>query len=155
MTKPNYQTITKDSMKKYFLENNSWIIEVISGEYKWLKSDTKTFSPVTLLNAKLKKWIKADFSFPVENNTALLVVSWSIKVNNDENVSENYFVLMDNLWENFEMETLTDDTIVFVMSWKPLNEPIYASWPFLWIIKRRFLRLIEIFIVENFERYKY
>lgn len=130
MTKPNYQTITKDSMKKYFLENNSWIIEVISGEYKWLKSDTKTFSPVTLLNAKLKKWIKTDFSFPVENNTALLVVSWSIKVNNDENVSENYFVLMDNLWENFEMETLTDDTIVFVMSWKPLNEPIYASWPF-------------------------
>lgn len=130
MTKPKYQTVTKDKMEKYFLENDMWFLEIISWEYKCKKWYATTFSPVSLFNAKLKKWAKIDFSFKENYNTALLVVWWKIKVNGEDEISENYFVLMQNDWEYFEIEALTDETIVFVMSWEPLNQEIYASGPF-------------------------
>ncbi|PZM83848.1 pirin family protein [Candidatus Gracilibacteria bacterium] len=130
MTKPKYQTVTKDKMEKYFLENDMGVLEIISGEYKDKKGYVKTFSPINLFNAKLKKGAKIDFSFKENYNTALLVVGGKIKVNGEDEVSESYFILMQNDGQYFEIEALTDETIVFVMSGEPLNEPIYASGPF-------------------------
>lgn len=130
MTKPWYQAISRDKIEIYNLENNSWAVEIISWEYKNIKWPAKTFSPINLMNVKLNNWAKADFSFDKDFTTAVLVVQWKVRVNSEEIVSSDYFILFWNDWENFEFEALDDDTIIFLMSWKPLNEPIYASGPF-------------------------
>ncbi|EJP75198.1 MULTISPECIES: pirin family protein [Campylobacter] len=53
MSEPKYQAITNDKMGVYDLSDGGRI-EVIAGEYKGVKGAARTYSPVHLMNAKLK-----------------------------------------------------------------------------------------------------
>lgn len=128
MSTPKYQALMNRNMQKYDLGNGSFI-EVIAGEYKDTKGIASTFTPVHLMNAKLKKGAKADFSFPSHFNTALLVIEGSIVVNGTEQAPLDHFVLMENDGENFFIEA-SEDAVVLVLSGEPINEPIAAHGPF-------------------------
>lgn len=129
MSTPKYQGITNDQISKYTLPDHAGIIEVIAGNYKEMKGAASTFTPVHLQNAKLNKGGKAEFSFPANYNTALLVIEGSIKVNNTEVVPTDHFVLFENNGEDFTIEAL-ENAIVLVLSGEPIQEPIFAHGPF-------------------------
>jgi quercetin 2,3-dioxygenase len=129
MSEPKYQPITNDIIGKVQLPTDAGTVEIISGTYQGTKGPATTFSPINLLNAKLKKNGKAEFTFPANYNTALLVIEGSIIINEDEKVPTDHFVLFENEGESFTIEAL-DDSIVLVMSGEPLNEPIAAHGPF-------------------------
>lgn len=127
-TAPKYQSITNDVMLKYELENEAGIIEVIAGEYKGNKGPASTYSPINLMNAKLKKGGKADFTFPANYNTGLVIVEGEVLVNGELAPTDHY-VLLDNIGEDFTIEA-KEDAIVLVMSGEPINEPIVSHGPF-------------------------
>jgi redox-sensitive bicupin YhaK (pirin superfamily) len=129
MSVPKYQPITNDIMGKVQLPSDAGTVEIISGDYQGTKGPATTFSPINLLNAKLKKNGKAEFNFPANYNTALLVIEGSIIINEDEKVPADHFVLFENAGESFTIEA-TESSIVLVMSGEPLNEPIAAHGPF-------------------------
>lgn len=129
MSAPKYQPITNDIMGKAQLPGNSGTIEVIAGGYNGTSGPASTFSPIHLMNARLNKDGRAAFSFPPDYNTALLVIEGSIKVNDNDLVPADNFVLFDNEGESFTLQAL-EDSIVLVMSGQPLNEPIAAHGPF-------------------------
>lgn len=74
MSVPKYQAIQNKTIQRYFLEDNLGEVEVIAGDYKTVKGTASTFSPIHMLNAKLKAGAKTDFSFPAAFNTTLLVI---------------------------------------------------------------------------------
>ncbi len=111
------------------MEADSGIVEVIAGEYKNIKGSASTFSPVNLFNVKLNKNGKADFSFPAQYNTALLVIEGNIILNNTEEVPTDHLALFLNDGEEFEIES-QEGAIVLVMSAENINEPIAAHGPF-------------------------
>jgi redox-sensitive bicupin YhaK (pirin superfamily) len=125
MSKPKYQGLTNEQINKYQLPENGGAVEVIAGEYKNVKGAATTFTPVNLLNAKLNKDAKTNFSFPSNYNTGLLVIEGNIKVNETEIVPTNHFVLFENDGEEFTVEA-TENAIVLVLSGEPINEPIAA-----------------------------
>jgi quercetin 2,3-dioxygenase len=129
MSVPKYQPITNDIMGKVQLPSDAGTVEIISGTYQGTKGPATTFSPINLLNAKLKKNGKAEFNFPANYNTALLVIEGSIIINEDEKVPADHFVLFENAGESFTIEA-TEISIVLIMSGEPLNEPIAAHGPF-------------------------
>jgi redox-sensitive bicupin YhaK (pirin superfamily) len=129
MSEPKYQPITSDLMGNVQLPDNAGMIEVISGTFQATNGPASTFSPINLLNAKLKKNGKAEFNFPANYNTALLVIEGSIIVNEDEKVPTDHFVLFENEGESFKVEA-TENSILLVMRGEPLNEPIAAHGPF-------------------------
>lgn len=129
MNKPQYQAITNSQMSKVVLPGNAGIVEVIAGSYNGIKGPAETFSPVSLMNAKLNKNGKAAFSFPAPYNTALLLIEGSIKVNGEEKVDTDNLLLFTNEGEDFEIEAL-EDAVVLILSGEPLNEPIAAHGPF-------------------------
>ena len=129
MSPPKYQSITKDQISRFELESDSGIVEVIAGEYKNIKGSASTFSPVNLFNVKLNKNGKAEFSFPAQFNTALLVIEGNIILNNTEEVPTDHFALFQNDGEEFEIQT-EEGAIVLVMSAENINEPIAAHGPF-------------------------
>lgn len=129
MSKPKYQAISHDKIAKIALPNKGGVVEVIAGSYNGAKGPATTFSPVNLMNAKIKKGAGASFSFPAHYNTVLLVVEGSIKVNSTETVETDNLLLFSNEGEDFEMEAL-EDAVVLVLSGEPLNEPIAAHGPF-------------------------
>lgn len=127
-TAPRYQAITNANMTKHQLDGEAGFIEIIAGAYQDSKGPAKTYSPINLMNAKLKAGGKADFAFPTNYNTALLVVEGAVKVNG-ESVKTDHLVLMANDGEGFTIEA-TSDAIVLVMSGEPINEPIVSYGPF-------------------------
>ncbi|OCK53376.1 short-chain dehydrogenase [Chryseobacterium sp. CBo1] len=148
MSKPKYQTIKNTEIQKVDLGENGFV-EVIAGEYKGIKGSASTFSPVNLMNAKLKSGGKAEFNFPANFNTAALVVEGSILVNGGEKVPTNHFVLFRNEGESFTIEA-TEDSVILILSGEPLNEPIVPHGPFVMNTQEEIMQAFEDFNTGKF-----
>ena len=129
MSKPKYQPLTNDQLGKYQLPNDGGVVEVIAGEFKGVKGAASTFTPVEMYNVKLKKGKSVSFDLSENFNTGILVVEGSVKVNG-ENVPTDNFILFKNEGETISVEA-AGDSILFVISGEPINEPIAAYGPFL------------------------
>ncbi|MDH2207035.1 MULTISPECIES: pirin family protein [Empedobacter] len=127
MSAPKYQAIEHKDIPTVEVENG--FIEVIAGEYNQTKGAASTFSPVNMLNAKLNEGGKANFSFPANYNTVLLVIDGEVKVNNQEIVPTDHLLLFTNEGEDFSIEA-TENSVVLILSGEPLNEPIASYGPF-------------------------
>ncbi|WP_308006001.1 pirin family protein [uncultured Chryseobacterium sp.] len=148
MSCPKYQAIKNSDMTKVDLgENGS--IEVIAGEYQNQKGPAFTFSPVHMMNAKLKNGGKAAFTFPENFNTAALVIEGSIIVNDEEKTPLNHLVLFQNEGENFTVEP-AEDSIVLIISGMPLNEPIFPHGPFVMNSREEIMQAFEDFNLGRF-----
>ncbi|MGF1637320.1 MAG: pirin family protein [Cyclobacteriaceae bacterium] len=149
MSKPKYQGITNAATQKYELENQGGVVEVIAGEYKGISGSASTFSPLHLQNARLNKGGKATFSFPDHFNTALLVIEGSIKVNEEEIVPTDHFVLFENDGDAFHIEAM-DQAVVLVLSGEPLKEPIASHGPFVMNTQAEIVQAIDDFNMGKF-----
>ncbi|MGV0833164.1 pirin family protein [Empedobacter brevis] len=127
MSTPKYQAIEHKAIPTVEVENG--FIEVIAGEYNQTKGAASTFSPVNMLNAKLNVGGKANFSFPANYNTLLLVIEGEVKVNQQEIVPTDHLLLFTNEGEDFSVEA-TENSVVLILSGEPLNEPIASYGPF-------------------------
>ncbi|MCZ2356922.1 MAG: pirin family protein [Bacteroidia bacterium] len=144
MTHPKYQAIENTKMNRYILDNNAGEIEVIAGNYKGVEGNATTFTPLHLFNAKIKKGTTANFNFPKNFNTALLVIEGSIVVNDTENAPTDNFVLMKNDGEDFSVKA-TENAIVLVLSGEPINEPIAAHGPFVMNTRQELMQAFNDF----------
>lgn len=129
MTKPRYQSLPQHTFAKYFSDNQKASVEVIAWEYKWLQGPAQTFYPVHLMNAKLQKGERLDFSFSPKYTTMLLVLQGALLINGTEKASEHNLVTFAYEGEDFFIEA-TEDALVLVMSAEPIWEPIFANGPF-------------------------
>ncbi len=148
MSTPKYQAIKNSEMKIVDLGENG-LVEIIAGEYNGEKGPANTFSPVNLMNAKLKSGGKAEFSFPANFNTAALVVEGSITVNGEEKVPTDHFVLFENEGETFTIEA-NEDSVVLILSGEPLNEPIFPHGPFVMNTREEIIQAFEDFNTGKF-----
>lgn len=144
MSKPKYQTVKNAQINTYALENNAGKIEIIAGQYKGIAGSASTFTPLHLYNAKLKKGASANFNFPSNFNTALLIIEGEITLNNTQTAPTNCFVLMANDGQKFTIEA-TQDAIVLVLSGEPINEPIAAHGPFVMNTRQELIQAFDDF----------
>ena len=142
MSQPKYQPITNGEMGRHVLDNDGGVIEVIAGNYYNTEGPASTFTPVSIMNAKLKKSGTASFEFPSSYNTALLVIEGKVVVNASEPVPTDHFVLFRNDGEQFTLDA-TEDSIVLVMSGEPIHEPIAAHGPFVMNTKTQIYQAFE------------
>lgn len=142
MSAPKYQEISSEKMGKYVLPDNGGTIEVIAGNYKEIRGAASTFTPVHLLNAKLNAGGSASFSFPVNYNTALLVIEGTIVVNEEKQVETDHFVVFKNEGEDFTIRA-SENSIVLILSGEPINEPIAAHGPFVMNTREEIVQAFE------------
>ncbi|MFC5283282.1 pirin family protein [Pedobacter alpinus] len=129
MSTPKYQALDNKNINRYVLPDIGGEIEVIAGSYKGVKGSASTFSSINMLNAKLKEGTIADFSFPADFNTAVLVIEGSIFINETIEVPTDNLALLANEGENFTIEA-SENAIVLVLSGEPIKEPIANQGPF-------------------------
>lgn len=144
MVEPAYQAISNNSLAKYQLSDNSGLIEVIAGEYMGIKGPAHTFTPIYLMNVKMKNGGNASFTFPASYNTAILVIEGSIEVDG-QMAFVDHFVKFDNVGEDFTITAKSDEVIALVMSGEPINEPIAAHGPFVMNNEKELEQAIEDF----------
>lgn len=129
MTEPKYQAIENREFGKFEVPGGLGRIDVVAGEYRGIKGTASTFSPMHILIARLKEATKLDFSMPPNYNTGLVNLEGSVRINGNEDVLVDNFVLFANDGSDFTVEAL-EDSIYFVLSGEPLNEPIASYGPF-------------------------
>ena len=144
MSAPKYQAITNSEMTRVPLTNDAGFIEIIAGTYKDEKGPASTFTPVAMMNAKLNKNGSADFSFPANFNTLLLIIEGAIEINNTQHASENQLVLFKNEGEDFTIKA-TENSIVLVLSGEPIPEPIAAYGPFVMNTQEEIMQAFDDF----------
>ncbi|KFF12778.1 short-chain dehydrogenase [Chryseobacterium soli] len=148
MSCPKYQAIKNADMEKVDLRNHGYV-EIIAGEYNGHKGPATTFSPVNMMNAKLKSGGKAEFDFPASFNTGALVIEGSIIVNGEQKVATDHFVLFQNEGETFIIEA-AEDAVVLIISGQPLNEPIYPHGPFVMNTREEIMQAFEDYNTGKF-----
>ena len=129
MSTPKYQAITNEELGKYQLPHEGGVVEVIAGEFKGVKGAASTFTPIEMYNARLKKGVSVAFDLPSTFNTGILVVEGEIKVNGEKAGADN-FILFKNEGEIISIQA-DEDSVAFVISGEPINEPIATYGPFL------------------------
>lgn len=130
MSPPKYQGIRRSELAVSEVANGLGTVEIIAGSYKGTQGSATTFSPIELYNARLQAGAHTDFTFSASNNTALLVIEGTIKVNDTAVIQHDQFVYFKNEGDTFTIDALTDATVL-ILSGQPLNEPIVQYGPFL------------------------
>jgi len=128
MSKPKYQAIANNELGKYSLDNGG-VVEIIAGEFKGVKGRASTFTPVEMYNIRIKKDGELTFNLPENFNSGILVVEGEVKVHGQKALTDN-FILFKNEGETISIKA-DEDSILFVLSGEPINEPIAAYGPFL------------------------
>jgi quercetin 2,3-dioxygenase len=144
MTPPKYQELVRAGMGNHVLPDGGGRIEVIAGEYHGTKGPAKTFTPVQMYNAHLKKGAEAEFSFPAAYNTGLLVIEGSVTFNGTDKALADHFTLFGNEGETIAIRA-DEDSIVLVLSGEPIAEPIATYGPFVMNTQEEIVQAIEDF----------
>lgn len=144
MEPPKYQAIKKEDFGRFTLDEKGSEVEVISGNYLTAYGPASTFTPVYLMNLRLKKGYKLPVNLPANYPTALLVIEGSVLVNEIEKATVDHFILMANDGENFTIEA-TNDALVLLLSGEPIDEPIAAHGPFVMNNRRELIQAFDDF----------
>ncbi|NLR61573.1 pirin family protein [Chitinophaga polysaccharea] len=122
-----YQNLTKADIPVINIGAESYV-RVIAGEYGDVKGAARTFSPLNVLDVRLKKGDAVTFSVPAYFNTAAVVFQGEVDIN-----GQSLKAVETALFEKEGTEiTLTalEDATVLVLSGEPIDEPIFAYGPF-------------------------
>ena len=130
MTEPKYQTLLKENMGILKLEDNKGEISIIAGEANGVKGPASTFTNINIYNVNLKNHGDVTLKEPSSYNTGVLIINGEVKINDSKIVSENDFILFENVDGDIQIESISEDAAFIVLSGEPINEPIVAYGPF-------------------------
>ena len=118
MTAPRYQTLRADDIP--VVDG----VRVIAGEFGGRKGPAQTFTPITLLEVRLRAKESVHVPLAEGDNAALYVVQGRLSV-----ASERELAILSRSGADFVVEA-ESDAIVFLMSGTPLGEPVAGYGPF-------------------------
>jgi len=147
MSTPKYQAIENSNIPKIKVDGG--IVEVIAGAYQDHKGAASTFTPINMLNAKLTSGGSAEFSFPSNHNTCILVIEGEVILNNTEDVPLDHLALFKNEGETFTIKA-SQDSIVLILSGEPINEPIAAHGPFVMNTREQIMEAFQDYELGKF-----
>ena len=122
MSAPRYQTLVNDQIP--VVDG----VRVLAGEYQGTKGPAETFTPVNLLDVRLRAGQKLRLNLRDGYSAGLYVVEGRILVNG-EKVETTELAVFDRAGDEVQLDAVSD-AIVFVMNGAPIDEPVVGHGPF-------------------------
>lgn len=129
MTAPRYQTLMAKDIPVVALPGDAGSVRVIAGEFEGAHGPAKTFTPVNVLDVRLRAKGKVKLDLDDGYSTGLYVLKGEVRLNGTENASATELVLLGREGDGIEIEALSD-AVVFVMNGEPIREPVAGYGPF-------------------------
>jgi redox-sensitive bicupin YhaK (pirin superfamily) len=128
MSKPRYQELLSKQFPTLNLDRVG-TARVLAGEFRGLHGPAKTFTPITVFDAKLNAGARTEFAFPDGFTTLVLVLKGELAVGGAETAGEADLVIFDRAGDRFVVEARKESTLL-VLGGTPIDEPVVSYGPF-------------------------
>lgn len=128
MVPPKYIPLSKEDTPR-FIDEETWSeVDIISGELFGKKGYVDTYSPMLILNMRLKKG--AHLIIPVDEsfNALTYILDGKLTISGNNTFSDKTMTIFSNDGDSI-MITADEDSRVILLSGKPLNEPVTSYGP--------------------------
>lgn len=130
LSEPKYQAITAERMGRLSAEDGSYALTVYAGEALGVEGPARSFSPMNLYKLEISKGARLTLDEPADYNTALLLLSGELGLNDAASARTGDFVLFANEAGTILVEGRAERSELFVLSGQPLRQPVVARGPF-------------------------
>lgn len=128
MSAPAYQGITDAQIPRVTLPEDAGMMRIIAGKYGESNGAAHTFSPMNVWDLRLKAGRSLSIDLEAGHTAALFVMHGVIKIG-EHTVRSSELAVMAREGSQLTFET-SEDTVLLLLSGKPLNEPIVGYGPF-------------------------
>jgi redox-sensitive bicupin YhaK (pirin superfamily) len=148
MTKPAYQAILNKQIPAIELKNDAGQARIIAGEFDGHEGPAHTFTPMNVIDLKLKK---GSTSIPVSEgwNTSLVVLKGAVEAGEGAVAKDAQMLMFSNQGQDIEVNVL-EDSIALLLSGEPINEPIVGYGPFVMNTKEEIAQAMQDFNSGSF-----
>jgi redox-sensitive bicupin YhaK (pirin superfamily) len=131
MARPGYQPITAEQIPTVTLAGGRGTVRVIAGELAGTRGPARTFTPITLLDARLPAGAPLSVSLPAHHNAMVVVARGRVTAGGPSRqpASTGELLLFANDGETLAV-VADEETHLIVLAGEPLNEPIVQYGPF-------------------------
>jgi redox-sensitive bicupin YhaK (pirin superfamily) len=148
MGSPDYQPITAAQIPVVALEGDVGTVRVIAGEHAGARGPARTFTPITMLDARLRAGATLEVPLPKAYNAFALVEGGEV-VAGGERAGTDELVLFANDGEHVALVAERDAHVV-VLAGEPIDEPIVHYGPFVMNTRREIMEAIRDFEAGRF-----
>lgn len=128
MSPPGYQEI-RDRQIPIFALGDAVQIRVIAGEFQGKQGPARTFTPITVLDLRLRAKGRADLSLPDGHTALVIVLRGTAVINGGPFARHADLGLFERAGESIVLEA-TEDATMLVLSGEPIDEPVVSYGPF-------------------------
>ena len=150
MTKPGYQAILNKQIPSIDLRNDAGKARIIAGEFDGHQGPAQTFTPMNVVDLKLKK---GEFTLPVPAgwNVSLVVLKGAVEATDGVVAKDAQMLMFSNQDQDIQVNAL-EDSIALLLCGEPINEPIVGYGPFVMNTKEEIAQAMQDFNSGSFGR---
>ena len=129
MTAPRYQELGAKAIPSAPVDGDGGVVRVIAGEFGGARGPAHTFTPVRLLDVRLRAGRSLALDLTDGYTAALYVLAGSVRLNGKEAAGASELIVLQRQGDQVAIEALADAT-VFVMNGEPIDQPVAGYGPF-------------------------
>ncbi|WP_326543138.1 pirin family protein [Pseudorhodoferax sp.] len=124
-----YQTLLDADIPSVDLPDGAGRVRVIAGRFGDGQGPARTFTPIDVLDIRLRQGATGRFTATPGHTLALVVLHGTVLVNGEEVAREGQLVHLDRAGSEVQIEANTDATVLWLAG-APIDEPVVGYGPF-------------------------
>lgn len=151
MTSPGYQPILRQQIPELTLVDGAGTARVIAGSFGGQTGPARTFTPMQVVDLKLKKGAALTIPVPAGWSAGLVVLNGAVQAQDGAVATDAQMLMYEHAGQDIAVHVV-EDTVALLLCGEPIEEPISGHGPFVMNTKAEIVQAIEDFNGGRFGR---